>query len=141
MYCSNCGFKQISGARFCQSCGNSLGIAEASSSPPHLPPSPPQGFPKANAVGPNSDVVSIPWNEALSIWWSIAWRGFIFGLLGGFVLGFVGGFTAGAIGAPEYAEAWGVIGGYIASIPASMLAVKLAIPKHMARLARHVACA
>ena len=79
--------------------------------------------------------MNISWGKALSVWWSIAWRGTIYGALGGFVLGFIGGFMAALMHAPEKAQFYGMIGGYIAAIPASMLAVKQAITKHLISLA------
>ena len=78
----------------------------------------------------------ITWGQALPVWWSVVWRGFIYGLAGGFALGFIGGFIAALIGAPEKAALWGTIGGYIAGIPASMLAVKQAMSKHLLSLVR-----
>lgn len=138
MYCSNCGEEQSLGANFCKSCGNSVAVADAKSSPPPLHPALWQSSQK-EGVASNPDQATVAWGDALSLWWSIAWRGFIFGLIGGFILGFIGGFTAGVVGAPEYAEAWGIVGGYMASIPASMAAVKFAIPKHLNSLARYAA--
>ncbi|HEX5304761.1 MAG TPA: hypothetical protein VFW82_01600 [Dyella sp.] len=79
--------------------------------------------------------MDISWGKALPVWWSIAWRGVIYGVLGGFILGFIGGFWAAIMHSPERAPLYGLIGGYIASIPASMLAVKQAISKHLPALA------
>lgn len=81
------------------------------------------------------EIMNISWGKALSVWWSIAWRGVIYGALGGFVLGFIGGVMAALMHSPERAPLYGMIGGYIASIPASMLAVKQAISKHLPALA------
>jgi hypothetical protein len=63
----------------------------------------------------------------------MAWRGFFYGLAGGFVLGFIGGFIA-AMHDPSQAATYGTIGGYIAAIPASMLALKQALQKNMESL-------
>ena len=79
--------------------------------------------------------IEIRWSNALPVWWSFAWRGFLYGVLGGFALGAVGGAIAVATGVPEKAQFYGSIGGYIASIPATMLAVKQALSKHLASLA------
>jgi hypothetical protein len=83
--------------------------------------------------------MSVSWGIALKVWWSAAWRGFLYGLVGGFVLGFVGGIIAAAIHAPEKAVFFGNIGGLIAAIPASMLGFKQALSKHLPVLAKLVA--
>lgn len=79
--------------------------------------------------------MSITWGKTLSVWWSAAWRGSIYGFIGGFVLGFIGGFTAALMHTPEKAPIYGMIGGYVAAIPASMLGLKQALTKHLASLA------
>jgi hypothetical protein len=79
--------------------------------------------------------MNLSWGKALPIWWSIAWRGTIYGALGGFVLGFIGGFASALMHEPEKARLYGMIGGYIAAFPASMLAVKQAVSKHLPSLA------
>ncbi|HKI61917.1 MAG TPA: hypothetical protein VKA31_06450, partial [Mariprofundaceae bacterium] len=35
--------------------------------------------------------IEITWGRALKIWWSLVWRGVLFGMLGGAVVGFVVG--------------------------------------------------
>ena len=79
--------------------------------------------------------MKISWGDALPVWWSIFWRGLIYGFIGGFVLGFVGGVIAALLSTPEKAVLFGMVGGYIAAIPASMLAVKQAIARHLPALA------
>lgn len=76
----------------------------------------------------------IRWGKALAVWWSAAWRGALYAIPGGFVLGAIGGVLAVATGVPEKAQIYGAIGGYIASIPLSMLAMKHALSKHIASL-------
>jgi hypothetical protein len=76
----------------------------------------------------------LDWNKALSVWWSIFWRSFLYGALLGFVFGFIGGVIAALMHHPENAAIYGMIGGYIASIPASMLAVKQGVEKHLQSL-------
>jgi len=77
--------------------------------------------------------MSITWKQTLPVWWSAAWRGFLYGLAGGFILGFIGGVIA-AVNDSSMSTTYGAIGGYIASVPASMLALKQAISKHLASL-------
>jgi len=77
----------------------------------------------------------ISWSKALPVWWSLWWRSVLYGAVLGFFLGFVGGFAVTILGQPEAASTAGMIGGYLGSIPASMLAVKQALEKHLSRLA------
>ena len=79
--------------------------------------------------------MSITWGKTVSVWWSAAWRGGLYGFVGGFILGFIGGFAAALLHTPEKAALFGAIGGYIAAIPASMLGLKQALSKHLASLA------
>ena len=78
--------------------------------------------------------MDISWATALIVWWSVAWRGFIYGLIGGFILGFIGGVVAAMLQDPQNAQLYGMIGGYMGSIPASMLALKQALQKHVEML-------
>lgn len=79
--------------------------------------------------------MTVTWKKALPVWWSAVWRGAVYGLLGGVVLGATGGALAVMLHTPDKATTYGTIGGYIASIPASMLGVKQALSKHLASLA------
>jgi hypothetical protein len=79
--------------------------------------------------------MTIGWKPALTVWWSAAWRGGLYGALGGIVLGGIGGAVAGIAHAPENASLYGAIGGYVASIPASMLGLKQSLSKHLRSLA------
>ena len=77
----------------------------------------------------------VTWSKTVSVWWSAAWRGFIYGFIGGFALGFIGGVAAAIMHTPEKASIYGMIGGYVAAVPASMLGLKQALTKHLASLA------
>jgi hypothetical protein len=78
--------------------------------------------------------MTIGWPQALAVWWSAAWRGFLYGAIGGFILGATGGFIAAVMSAPDKAGIYGAIGGYLASIPASMLGLKQALSRHLPSL-------
>jgi hypothetical protein len=78
--------------------------------------------------------MTVGWPKALAVWWSAAWRGALYGLIGGFVLGSIGGVIAGVMSSPEQAGTYGAVGGYLASIPASMLGLKQALSKHLRSL-------
>lgn len=84
----------------------------------------------------NSSLIS--WNKALAVWWSFIWRGMIYGLLIGFALGAAAGVYAGAIGQPEKGVLYGAFAGWLATIPASLIAMKKALSKHLASLAAEV---
>ena len=77
---------------------------------------------------------TIRWNKAVAVWWSLAWRASLYGLVGGLMLGAIGGGLAAIVGEPQKAGLYGSIAGYVAAIPASMLALKQALSKHLASL-------
>jgi uncharacterized membrane protein YeaQ/YmgE (transglycosylase-associated protein family) len=62
------------------------------------------------------------------------WRASLYGVAAGAVLGLVAGIYAQASGHPEQGAIYGAIAGYLGTIPASMLAVKQALSKHLASL-------
>jgi hypothetical protein len=74
----------------------------------------------------------IGWASSLKVWWSFSWRGALYGAPLGFVFGFVAGIIAGNT---ENAAFWGALAGWFAGIPASMLALKQALIKHLPSLA------
>lgn len=79
--------------------------------------------------------MTVGWSKALAVWWSAAWRGALYGMVGGFVLGAVGGVVSALVGAPpDQAALYGAAGGYVAAIPASILGLKQALSKHLASL-------
>jgi hypothetical protein len=80
--------------------------------------------------------VSVGWKRSLAVWWSVSWRGALYGLLGGLILGMIGGILAALSGVPEQAQQFGTVGGYIAAIPASMLGTKQGLSAHLASLVR-----
>ena len=75
----------------------------------------------------------------MPVWWSFVWRAAIYGALLGVVLGFCAGIYAGISGVPERGALYGTIAGWIGTIPASMLAIKQSISKHLAALSSIVA--
>jgi len=87
---------------------------------------------KSPLVDQREAVVS--WRRALAVWWSAAWRGGLYAIPGGFLFGMLGGVLAAVTGAPQKAQLYAAIGGYLASIPLSMLALKQALTKHVGSL-------
>ena len=69
--------------------------------------------------------VEITWGRAIKVWWSIMWRGSVYG----FIAGFVAIFTVGEILTVSELETWGVPISIIAGIPAWMWAVKTVLAK------------
>ena len=76
----------------------------------------------------------VRWGKALAVWWSAGWRGALYAIPGGFVLGTVGSVVARLTEVPDRAQIYAVIGGYLASVPLSMLAMKHALSKHLPSL-------
>jgi hypothetical protein len=76
----------------------------------------------------------IEWNRVFPVWWSFFWRASIYGLVGGSVLGAILGAIAGATGHLDMAKLYGSVGGYIASVPASILALKQTLNLHLGSL-------
>jgi hypothetical protein len=77
----------------------------------------------------------VTWERTIKVWWSVAWRGVLYGFLGGFALGAIGGVIAVAMHEPGKVAVYGKIGGYLAGIPAFLFALKQALQKHLAALA------
>jgi drug/metabolite transporter superfamily protein YnfA len=78
--------------------------------------------------------VKLSWRQTFPVWWSFLWRSILFGLLGGIALGAVGGMLAGLLGHPEQGRLYGVFGGYLAGFLVSIVALKLALEKHLPHL-------
>ena len=78
--------------------------------------------------------MTVHWPKTLAVWWSAAWRSALYGVVGGFVFGAVGGVIAGFTGAADQAGIYGAIGGWLASIPASMLGLKQSLSRHLPSL-------
>jgi hypothetical protein len=83
--------------------------------------------------------MKLSWNQSISIWWSFIWRATIYGVIGGAILGGIAGGLAVLTDSPASSIQWGQIAGYIAYIPASMLAIKQALEKHVMSLGELVA--
>lgn len=44
------------------------------------------------------ETLELTWERVVKVWWSLVWRGTVFGMLGGFVIGFVIGLVGAASG-------------------------------------------
>ena len=78
--------------------------------------------------------MSLKWNRLLPVWWSFFWRATIYGGVGGAILGALFGIIAGITGHLDKASFVGNIGGYIATVPASMLALRQTLNVHLGSL-------
>ena len=78
--------------------------------------------------------LGVRWGRALAVWWSAAWRGFLYSFLAGFVFGAVAAAIGRRMGMAAEAQVYGVMATYAVSIPLSMLAMKQALSKHVASL-------
>lgn len=87
-------------------------------------------------VGSRSEmVVELTWKKTLAVWWSIFWRGTLLGVLFGGLFGAVTGGVLGAQGFPQdRIPIYGALAGYAGGIIASIVAIKLAIQKHLPSL-------
>lgn len=74
------------------------------------------------------------WSETLPMWYSFFWRAALYGLLLGIVFGGIGGFAA-VPGSTASAHMYGQAAGVLASIPASLIAMKQTLAKHGAAIA------
>jgi hypothetical protein len=79
--------------------------------------------------------VNFSWGKAIAVWWSIVWRGFLYGVLGGCVLGFAGGIIAVYLHCPEKTTTYGAVGYYLGSLLACLFAFKQGLSKHLVSLA------
>lgn len=76
-------------------------------------------------------MTTLSWKQVMPLWWSFFWRATLFGLLLGFGLGAVGGVIAALAGVPDQSGLYGALGGWVASIPATIVALKYAVSKHL----------
>lgn len=65
--------------------------------------------------------VELSWERAIKVWWSLAWRGVLFGGIAGFVAGFI----FGVLGLPNRSD----VAGLVVGIPISVWVVKIVLAK------------
>ena len=74
--------------------------------------------------------VEITWGRAFKVWWSLFWRGVLFGGLAGFVAGFIIGFVGILAGIErEVIDLLSTIAGFLVSIPIGIWVVKWVLGK------------
>jgi Mg/Co/Ni transporter MgtE len=73
----------------------------------------------------------LTWKQTMPVWWSFFWRALLYGMLLGATFGFLAGFYAAFSGVPDKGALYGAIGGWVAAIPGSMLAIKQSVSRHL----------
>ena len=74
------------------------------------------------------EYVQVTWKRAFKVWWSLLWRGVLFGFLGGGLVGLILGFFMGLAQVdPEAINSACTVAGYIVSIPIGIVVTKLVL--------------
>ena len=78
-----------------------------------------------------NESMKLTWAETLPVWGSFFWRAIIWGVLFGAGGGFIVGIATIVAGNPAAGPAWASIAGLIGWVPASMVAMKSTLEKHL----------
>lgn len=70
------------------------------------------------------DILEVSWSRAAQVWWSMAWRTFLFTAIAGALAGGVVGAIMGVLGYTENMELIGQIIGVMVAIPVGIWVVK-----------------
>jgi hypothetical protein len=74
--------------------------------------------------------LEVTWNRALTVWWSLAWRGLLFGFLAGLLAGFIIGFFGRLLGIDRgLVNSLSKLAGIVVSIPVGMWVVRVVLRK------------
>jgi len=74
--------------------------------------------------------LEVTWVRALTIWWSLIWRGLLLGFLAGFVVGFIVGFVGALLGAnPSALQALFPLVGVVSGVPVGIWVVRQVLRK------------
>ncbi len=74
--------------------------------------------------------LDVTWGKAAKVWWSLAWRVIVFGMLAGFVAGAVVGGIAGAAGVnTQTISSLGALSGMVVGIPVGIWVVRTILRK------------
>ncbi len=75
-----------------------------------------------------AEFVQVTWGRAVKVWWSLLWRGMLFGFLTGGAAGFILGFFMGLARVdPAIIKNVCTVAGYIISIPVGIVVTKLVL--------------
>ena len=89
-------------------------------------------IPQAATVSPAPSYLEITWDRVLVLWWGLVWRTTVFGVAVGAALGFCGGFLVGLAGHPELGVAVGMLLSWLASIPLSIVILRIVLRRRFA---------
>ena len=74
--------------------------------------------------------VEVTWARAAKVWWSLLWRGLLFGGIAGVVVGFITGVILGAVGTSVQmirgVATWAAV---LVAIPIGIWVVRAVLPK------------
>lgn len=73
--------------------------------------------------------LEVTWTRATKIWWSLAWRGVLFGMIAAALAGFLVGLVLGSAGNPELVEPTARITGMAVGIPIGIWVVRTVLSK------------
>jgi hypothetical protein len=83
-----------------------------------------------DSTGPAYDHLDVTWTRALKVWWSLAWRGLLFGALAGGLAGFFVGVAGSAAGVQlETIRQLGSLAGLAVGIPVGLWVVRTILQK------------
>jgi uncharacterized membrane protein len=74
--------------------------------------------------------VELTLNRVVKVWWSLFWRGVLFGGGSGFLLGFIIGFGGALIGIPrQTGEALATLATFLVGVPIGILIIRTVLRK------------
>ncbi|MFH1578291.1 MAG: hypothetical protein ABIC18_04405 [Candidatus Omnitrophota bacterium] len=80
---------------------------------------------------PNIEFVQITWLRAFKVWWSLLWRGVVFGILAGGATGFILGIFMGLARVDsETIKSTCAVVAYIVSVPVGIMVTKFVLKNH-----------
>lgn len=78
--------------------------------------------------------LEVTWGKALRIWWSLIWRGVLYGGIAGLVARFIAIEIGIALPGPEGSlDTWATVAGIVVSIPVGMWVVKRVVKLRYSR--------
>jgi hypothetical protein len=83
-----------------------------------------------DSTGPAYDRLDVTWTRALKVWWSLAWRGILFGTLAGALAGACIGIVGASAGADQPTiQKLGSLAGLAVGLPVGLWVVRTILQK------------
>jgi hypothetical protein len=79
--------------------------------------------------------MNLPWRQTIAFWWSFFWRHLLYATPCVILLGLTAGSVADVFDRPELHASFAFLGGQVAWLPVSLIALKHALSKHASVLA------